>query len=98
MNRVGGALIEYACDWSKSKGTERLTVGVIDDNHAALVLYRVAGFINIGRTKPELTTLEGTILQRYNGLECFDTWRWVLLTGEGFVHHTAESLEMNLKK
>jgi len=38
------------------------------------------------------------ILQWYHGLEYFDTWRWVLLTGEDFVHHTAESLEMNLKK
>jgi aminoglycoside phosphotransferase (APT) family kinase protein len=37
------------------------------------------------------------ILQWYHGLEYFDTWRWVLVTGEGFVHHTAESLELNLK-
>jgi aminoglycoside phosphotransferase (APT) family kinase protein len=39
-----------------------------------------------------------TILNWYRGLEYFDTWRWVLLTGEGFVHHTAESLEGDLKK
>ncbi len=38
------------------------------------------------------------ILQWYHGLEYFDTWRWVLLTGENFVHHTAASLEMNLSK
>ena len=37
-------------------------------------------------------------LQWYRGLEYFDTWRWVLLTGEGFVHHTAESLEQSLQK
>ena len=37
------------------------------------------------------------ILQWYHGLEYLDTWRWVLVTGEPFVHHTAESLEMNLQ-
>jgi aminoglycoside phosphotransferase (APT) family kinase protein len=37
------------------------------------------------------------ILQWYHGLEYFDTWCWVLETGESFVHHTAESLEMNLR-
>jgi len=37
------------------------------------------------------------ILQWYHGLEYLDTWRWVLVTGESFVHHTAESLEMNLQ-
>ena len=36
------------------------------------------------------------ILHWYHGLEYFDTWRWVLVTGEGFVHHTAESLENEL--
>lgn len=38
------------------------------------------------------------ILQWYHGLEYFDTWRWVLKTGESFVHHTAESLAIDLKK
>ncbi len=38
------------------------------------------------------------ILQWYQGLEYFDTLRWVLLTGENFVHHTAESLEASLNK
>lgn len=28
----------------------------------------------------------------YRGLEFFDTWHWVLQTGEPFVHHTADSL------
>ena len=37
------------------------------------------------------------VLDWYHGLEYFDTWRWVLLTGEGFVHHTAKSLELNLR-
>ena len=36
-------------------------------------------------------------LHWYHGLEYFDTWRWVLKTGEGFVHHTAESLETDLR-
>ena len=39
-----------------------------------------------------------TILHWYRGLEYFDTWRWVLLTGEGFVHHTAKSLKKDLSK
>jgi aminoglycoside phosphotransferase (APT) family kinase protein len=38
------------------------------------------------------------ILRWYHGLEFFDTWRWVLKTGESFVHHTAESLEANLEQ
>jgi aminoglycoside phosphotransferase (APT) family kinase protein len=39
-----------------------------------------------------------SILHWYHGLEYFDTWRWVLVTGESFVHHTAESLETDLRK
>jgi aminoglycoside phosphotransferase (APT) family kinase protein len=38
------------------------------------------------------------ILHWYHGLEYFDTLRWVLITNQSFVHHTAESLEMNLQK
>ena len=38
------------------------------------------------------------ILLWYHGLEYFDTWRWVLLTGQGFAHHTAESLEASLNQ
>ena len=37
------------------------------------------------------------ILHWYNGLEYFDTLRWVLATGEDFVHHTAKSLEQDLQ-
>jgi aminoglycoside phosphotransferase (APT) family kinase protein len=33
----------------------------------------------------------------YHGLEYFDTWRWVLKTKRNFVHHTAESLKINLQ-
>jgi len=38
-----------------------------------------------------------SLLHWYHGIEYFDTWRWVLKTGEGFVHHTAESLEKDLE-
>jgi hypothetical protein len=41
--------------------------------------------------------LNPDILHWYHGLEFFDTWRWVLSSGSGFVHHTAESLETDLK-
>jgi aminoglycoside phosphotransferase (APT) family kinase protein len=37
------------------------------------------------------------ILHWYHGLEFFDTWRAVLQHGEPFVHHTAESLEADVK-
>ncbi len=40
---------------------------------------------------------DSSILHWYHGLEYFDTWRWVMKTGEGFVHHTAESLESDLQ-
>ena len=38
------------------------------------------------------------ILGWYHGLEYFETLRWVLETGEAFVHHTAESLQADLQK
>jgi aminoglycoside phosphotransferase (APT) family kinase protein len=38
------------------------------------------------------------ILNWYHGLEYFDTWRWVIATGEDFVHHTEKSLQMDLQK
>lgn len=36
------------------------------------------------------------ILHWYHGLEYFDTWRWVLSSGESFEQHTEESLERDL--
>jgi len=42
--------------------------------------------------------VDPAILHWYHGLEYLDTWRWVLETGESFVHHTAESLEANLQQ
>ena len=37
------------------------------------------------------------MLHWYHGLEYFDTLLWALKTGEGFVHHTAESLALDLQ-
>jgi len=34
----------------------------------------------------------------YHGLEYFDTWRWVMATGENFVHYNAENLQEALEK
>jgi aminoglycoside phosphotransferase (APT) family kinase protein len=38
------------------------------------------------------------VLHWYRGLEYFDVWPWLLKTGKTFVHHTLESVELNLKK
>jgi aminoglycoside phosphotransferase (APT) family kinase protein len=38
------------------------------------------------------------VLHWYRGLEYFDVWPWLLKTGKPFVHHTLESVEMNLKE
>jgi len=42
--------------------------------------------------------VDPAVLHWYHGLEYFDVWPWTLSTGKNFVHHTTESLEMNLKK
>lgn len=39
-----------------------------------------------------------SVLHWYRGFEYFDVWPWLLKTGKNFVHHTAESVEMNLKE
>lgn len=36
-------------------------------------------------------------LHWYHGLEFFDTLRWVLSSGEGFVHHTTSSLQADIE-
>jgi len=36
------------------------------------------------------------VLRWYHGLEFFDSWRWVRLTGEPYEQHTDESLEADL--
>ena len=39
---------------------------------------------------------DASVLPWYHGLEYFDTWRWVLSTGESFVQYTAENLPQAL--
>ena len=39
-----------------------------------------------------------SILHWYHGLEYFDSLRWVMVTGEDYVHHTEESLKGDLQK
>jgi aminoglycoside phosphotransferase (APT) family kinase protein len=34
----------------------------------------------------------------YHGLEFFETWEYAVRTGKSFMHHTAENLEVNLRK
>lgn len=41
--------------------------------------------------------IDPDILPWYHGLEFFETLRWVLSSGESFVHHNAVSLETDLK-
>lgn len=59
---VGGALLDFASEWSKSQGAELLKVGVFDDNPGALAFYRSAGFSDRGETKPELSSEKRTVL------------------------------------
>ena len=42
--------------------------------------------------------MDPAVLRWYRGFEYFDVWPWLLKTGRNFVHHTAESVELNLKK
>jgi aminoglycoside phosphotransferase (APT) family kinase protein len=37
------------------------------------------------------------ILHWYRGLEFFDAWRWTFISGKSFVHHTADSLQADIK-
>lgn len=46
----------------------------------------------------QLIGVDPACLGWYHGLELFETWSWLLKTGETFVHHTAESIEMELTK
>ncbi len=41
--------------------------------------------------------VDPAILHWYHGLEYFETWSWALRTGKSFMHHTAASLEINMK-
>jgi aminoglycoside phosphotransferase (APT) family kinase protein len=40
---------------------------------------------------------DADVLPWYHGLEYFDTWHWVKKLDEPFMHHTTESLEIDLK-
>jgi aminoglycoside phosphotransferase (APT) family kinase protein len=42
--------------------------------------------------------MDPAVLHWYCGLEYFDVLPWLLETGKTFVHHTAESAELNLQK
>ncbi len=44
-----------------------------------------------------LNGYDPALLNWYHGLEFYDTLRWVLKTGEDFVHHSAASLEKDLQ-
>jgi len=46
----------------------------------------------------QLIGADPVTLRWYHGLEFFEAWSWLLKTGKTFVHHTAESLEMDLTK
>jgi len=41
--------------------------------------------------------VDPALLHWYHGLEFFETWSWALRTGKSFAHHTAASLEKDLK-
>lgn len=58
---VGGRLVEFARAWSGSRGCRKLKVGVFDDNPAALMFYRSAGFEDVGQIKPELSSRDRTV-------------------------------------
>jgi aminoglycoside phosphotransferase (APT) family kinase protein len=88
---------------------ERQLVGVIDFENAGLSdpLYE---FLLPFFVSPELRGrgIEARYCQRmgfdagvlpwYHALEYFDTWQWVSLTGEPFVHHTEDSLVAALER
>lgn len=59
---IGSLLIEFARAWSELQGARKLKVGVFDDNLAALVFYRLAGFKDLGLIKPELSSEDQTVV------------------------------------
>jgi aminoglycoside phosphotransferase (APT) family kinase protein len=88
---------------------DRKLAGVIDFQHAGFS-DPVFEFLLSFFVSPELQgrgieerfcqrmEVDPAILHWYHGLEYFDLWPWLLKTGKTFVHHTLESVEMNLKK
>jgi len=89
--------------------TDRKLAGVIDFQNAAFS-DPVFEFLLSFFVSPELQGhgieerfcqrigVNPAILHWYHGLEYFDAWPRLLKTGRNFVHHTSESVEMNLKK
>jgi ribosomal protein S18 acetylase RimI-like enzyme len=59
---AGTALVEFARNWAGLQGARLLKAGVYHDNAGALAFYRAAGFDDAGRTKPELSTGDRTVL------------------------------------
>jgi aminoglycoside phosphotransferase (APT) family kinase protein len=89
--------------------TDRKLAGIIDFQNAAFS-DPVFEFLLSFFVSPELQGrgieerfcqrigINPAILHWYHGLEYFDAWPRLLKTGKNFVHHTSESVEMNLKK
>jgi aminoglycoside phosphotransferase (APT) family kinase protein len=89
--------------------TDRKLAGVIDFQSAAFS-DPVFEFLLSFFVSPELQgrgieerfcqriEVNPAVLHWYRGLEYFDVWPWLLKTGKTFVHHTLESVEMNLKE
>ncbi len=48
---VGGALVEAALDWGRDQGAERAVLEVLEENLAAIDLYRRMGFMDRGPTR-----------------------------------------------
>lgn len=59
---VGRALIDFASQWAQAHGAKLLKVGVFADNVGAVKFYLAHGFQDTGRTKPELSDAERTVL------------------------------------
>lgn len=87
---------------------EQKLAGVIDFQHAAfsdpLFEFLLSFFVEpklqgrgLEQRYCQRLGVDPVILHWYHGLEFFETWRWVLSSGSGFVHHTAESLQANIK-
>jgi len=84
-------------------------VGIIDWQHAGftdpifeflLPFFLVPELRGRGmeETYCERMGFDPAVLRWYHGLEFFDSWRWVLITGNPYEIHTAESLERDLAR
>ena len=55
---LGRALLEAAIDWGRAVGLRGLLLAVLPDNHAAVGLYRSAGFVERG-ARPRAISIAG---------------------------------------